>query len=163
MGLTRGEERAAWYLAGLFDGEGWVGLVSPNGGGAKLVIANTDDSIISMACLALDELAIPYTINVQELSRKNPNHKDITNIIVGRRWAIERFINVVPFQSEPKQAKAETVRLSRRCLKPNERPVDRLVELRDAGFTQRAAAQELGIGYTTIKTWTRDAFGRWEQ
>jgi predicted DNA-binding protein (UPF0251 family) len=160
MGLTREQERAAWYLAGVFDGEGWISL--PKGGsGTRLSMANTEWSIIETIKMALDTLGIEYTEQMRPLSEGNGNHQDLFVVVVGKRMMCERFIKLVPFQSEAKRTKAEQLCAGRRKLKAHERPVGRLIELRDVGFSQRAAAQEMGIGYTTIKRWVQVAHLSW--
>jgi hypothetical protein len=160
VGLTRAEERAAWYLAGLFDGEGWIRLQHGTSGCA-ILIANTDPSIIHAAVIALDMLGIAHTLQDRRLSEANENHKDLVVIAISQRAMCERFIRVVPFLSEDKREKATRLSAGRRKLKGHERPVERMIELRDAGYSKRAAAKEMGIGYATIKRWVMGANIKW--
>jgi hypothetical protein len=147
VGLTRAEERAAWYLAGLFDGEGWVAARSIN-------IGNKDESILATTMMALETLGFHYTWT--------DNRDDgLTVIRIATRSEAERFGHVVPFQCRAKRAKWEALCALRRCLKPHERPIDRIIELKADGLTQRSIAIEMGIGHTTLKTWCREANITW--
>jgi phosphoribosylcarboxyaminoimidazole (NCAIR) mutase len=82
----------AHYLAGLFDGEGHV---EPD----RYVISNTDDSIIQAACDCLDTLDIHYRTRTRDRHR---GHKLVTEIIIHRASARERFVDLVPIRCAAK-------------------------------------------------------------
>src|SRR3954469_13755639 len=88
-------EQAAFYLAGIIDGEGYIKLRRWVAGGRtreswsrKLEITNTDPEIITATCEALEMLGVSYT-----LGERKPvaNQRPAWNIAVYGRENYERL------------------------------------------------------------------------
>lgn len=104
MGLTLEQERAAWYLAGVFDSEGCVSFRdTPSGVKKQVTIVNTDESIISSTCIALDLLEIGYKLR-GPVQKKT--FKPYWEIRINAYDDIITFVKFVPLQS----VKAEKLR-----------------------------------------------------
>lgn len=91
-------EQAAWYLAGIIDGEGHV-CSKPHY--HYIQITNTDESIISATQEALDLLDIEYRTYDKEAQQDT--HQDFWRIVIGKREALETLADHVELQSEKKQ------------------------------------------------------------
>src|SRR3954468_8342548 len=123
MGLSRGEsksrekERAAWYLAGLFDGEDCVSFKAGIRGLTRksVQIDNTDLSIMRTACHAFDTLGIPYKMRGPIYLRQE-RWAPYYTIRLSSYDAIEQFAALVPFQSISKREKINVVVSSPRRL-----------------------------------------------
>lgn len=153
MGLSRREQEAAWYLAGIIDGEGCVYLKWRSTGGiekALIDITNTDKSLIEAVEYALEILEINYTIKgpIQKLAKHSPFWK----IVIGRREDLRTVYNKVPIQSNSKAQKLEAiVSHPMRCLPRDEWPleeIDRLYWIEN--FTARQVGERLGIDHKRV-------------
>lgn len=110
MGLTPEQDRAAWYVAGVFDGEGSVHYKEGKFGfTSKYVrIDNTDVSIIDSVCIALDLLGIPYTKRGPTYL-KNDRWLPVYSLNIANYDGIALFAQLVPVQSEAKREKLDHI------------------------------------------------------
>ena len=95
-------EQYAYWLAGIFDGEGSVSF-NPDHSERRVSISNTDPVLIRRITEALDVLGIGYTVYV--VQRQKPHHKDSLTVKVSGRANLILFFNWVPFQAPAKTRK----------------------------------------------------------
>jgi len=148
MGLSRGEERAAWYLAGIFDGEGCVSYTQGKRGLIQKVveISNTDRSIIDTVVAALDELEILYNLR-GPIHLREERWTPYYSIRLSNYDAIAKFARLVPFQSDSKREKIEHIVNSRYVMSREDWPVDEIERLYwEENMSCRDIASVLGIG-----------------
>lgn len=97
-------EQAAWYLAGIIDGEGTVGHGKHS---RRIEIVNTDINIIEATTQCLDVLGIGYS---QRAFQPKNYMKDSTStlkymyvIYISQRVNLEKAYKLVPLQSFKKE------------------------------------------------------------
>lgn len=149
VGLTREQERAAWYLAGIFDGEGCVSFKAGSRGLTHKYVGidNTDISIIETVRMALDVLKIPY-VERGPIYFKNERWMPYYSIRVITYTAIYRFAELVPVQSVAKRDKLDSIVASpRRVMGRENWPLEEIKRLYwEEGLDVRGVAARLGIG-----------------
>jgi LAGLIDADG-like domain len=153
MGLSRGEDRAAWYLAGLFDGEGCVSYTQGSQGFAQKVVelSNTDRSIIDTAVAALEELEIPYSLR-GPIHLREERWTPYYSIRLSNYEAIARFAELVPFQCENKRKKIEHIVNGPRRVVMNDSMVDEVRRLYwGEGMTAMDVAERIGLSRNSYK------------
>jgi hypothetical protein len=150
MGLTRAEERAAWYLAGVFDGEGCVSFKAGERGLTHKYVGidNTDLSIIESVRMALDMLGIAYNER-GPIYFENDVWLPYYSIRVLTYESIHRFAEVVPVQSRAKRDKLDVLS----GMKPwgLHLPDEEWERLYYAHSNLTAVARELGCNVKTVR------------
>jgi hypothetical protein len=131
MGLTREEERAAWYLAGLFDGEGSVFYRQNTDKGLflkGLKLNNTDKDIIDAYCNGLEVLGIKYRKS-GPFQPKNPKHSRFYRVDISTYEDIDKFYELVPIQSKFKVNRLKFIYRCNRNTNIASRPIKEINEL----------------------------------
>lgn len=96
-------EQAAWYLAGIIDGEGHI---STNPKNKLVVISNTDPAIIAATQHALDLLGVQYTTRDAWVREGN---KKAFRINIGRHSEIIKLAVAVSLQSAQKYSALQAI------------------------------------------------------
>jgi hypothetical protein len=148
-------DHAAWYLAAMIDGEGYV--TAPDSDRSSVVISNTERSIIDATTEALDLLDVSYRVSFVE--KDHDVWRDAWVITIGRRSEVVKLSTFVRLQSVPKSDRlAAIVARQPRSLSKDDRPIDEVVRLyyEDMKSTNEIGAI-LGWDGETISRWLRES------
>lgn len=139
------EEQAAYYLAAMIDGEGWVG--EPKGTINRAIrIANTERDLIDAIEECCQILGLHYLTYPYEAKRDNWSPGWMVHITGEDSFRV--VLEKVPIRSS---RKLDRVRRTASSYRPpiNVDEVSRLYY--DEGLTQQQVASQLGVGYKRIK------------
>jgi hypothetical protein len=144
------EEQAAWYLAAMIDGEGWIGdvdtKIGPTPRNRAVRINNCDEALIRAVERCCDVLGMHYTKRRQDGRREGWN--DQYAIEITGAESMRRLLAVVPIQS-PK--KLDRLRRMIETYKP-EIDIDELRRIYEGGATAQETADTLGVGVKRIRS-----------
>jgi intein/homing endonuclease len=141
-------EQASWYLAGIIDGEG---CVSPGKNNYRVVIVNTDESIIEAVQEALDILGIDYKKKTRV--RKNLKHKILYEVVIGRRSEYSKIALLVELQCESKRLKLKKIsNTPYRYTLENDPIFCKIRELYADGSSQREIAESLDVSRRLVQS-----------
>lgn len=142
------QEQAAWYLAGIIDGEGHVNATLNQ---FKVAIYNTDNDIIAATQESLDILNIEYRTYTR--LRKDPNHKVCREIAITKRHEIAKLASYIELQSTTKRERLlSIVRSPQRYAAPDDPRIDQIRELYGEGYSQREIASALTMNRRQVQS-----------
>ena len=131
----------AYYIAGLFDGEGNVDK-------RALIITNTSKSIINTASLYLNYLNIPHKISIHKPIKEH--YLLVYRIKIYGRKNLERFYTYIPFVHREKRYKMLKETLVYKPRKVTEKLYKQIIKLRNQNISYRKIAKRLNLGFGTI-------------
>jgi hypothetical protein len=137
---------AKGYLAGMIDGEGWVGATNPTKPSANRAvrISNTDPDLIEALKEVCDLLGITYSI--QNIPPRNPKWSQGWSMNISGRDNMQ-VISTLPLRAARKRARLDRALASFRVpLDPEE-----LQRLRDEGLGRPEIARQLGVGIKKVR------------
>lgn len=103
-------DEARWYLAGMFDGEGWVHF-SPKNLSRDAGIANTDLDILATVTSCMDILEIPYRF-VEVSLKGSIGKKRCYEVQITKREGFISLYEKVPLRSKRKKETLESLLMS---------------------------------------------------
>jgi len=98
------DEQAAAYLAGLFDGEGHIGLYRMASGfyTRQISFCNTEEKLVRTGIALLQQLGLKTRWHFSKGTKRNWSDK-WTIYVSGGRKAYEQFSELIPLQSNKKR------------------------------------------------------------
>jgi hypothetical protein len=137
--------QAQAYLAGMIDGEGWIG--EPTGAQNRAIrIANTDRALIDAMTECCDVLGIHYT--VQAYRGRQANWSDGWVVDITGYDSLRYILDSVPLRASRKRDRLarQVASFARPTL-----DLDMLVGLYASGLTVKQVAAEMGVGPTRVR------------
>ena len=131
----------AYYIAGLFDGEGCVDK-------RTLIITNTHKKIIDTASFYLNSLNIPHTISIYKPQQKN--YLMFYRIKIYGRINLERFYTYIPFIHREKRRKMLKETMIYKPRKVTEKVYKQIIKLKNQNLSLRKIGKILKLGLGTI-------------
>lgn len=146
------EEQAAYYLAAMIDGEGWVGEPKPANPYANraIRIANTEKELIEACAACCDVLGVKYRLSFRKRPAKHQHWNDTWWLEIYGREHLSTIHKKVPFISDRKRDRLT------RSIKSYREPLNLPSEvvLREMyfeqGLTVREIAEQLGMPFKRI-------------
>lgn len=140
-------EQAAAYLAGMIDGEGWIG--EPKGLHNRAIrIANTDPDLIAAIQEACDVLGVTYTTHAYKGARENWSPGWFLDI--SGRENLTRVHQLVPIRSAKKWDRLARTLTSYRMPLPLERATLEALYVGE-GLAMPEVAQRLGVSLKRVR------------
>ena len=138
------QEQAAWYLAAMIDGEGWVSAHTGSKNRA-VRIANTDPALIAAIQEACTALGIEYHMTNVPARRANWTPGQVVNIY--GRENLRKIHELVPFRAPQKRERLASLLTTYR------EPLDagELSTLYGQGATIQQLADHFGCGIKRVQ------------
>lgn len=148
-------EAAAWYLAGLFDGEGHISKRAIKGKARGFTrdarITNTDPDLLDAAEAALTRLGIAFTRHDRS-ERDRLGTKPIFDIIVSHKDNLDLLLDLIPMQTSKLESLKESVGSYVRKNRPPEEDLRKLVE---GGWSDAVIGETYGVTGGAVWFWRR--------